>query len=111
MASKKKEGSNAALTSLYSELNTLGQEDDYEKIIKVSNKSKYVRLCFLTKTCLMLFVFPLFMENDQPQIISDLPFVTNSVFFMLNFLTKVWKVLFMIIFFLILLVLLVFEFF
>ncbi|XP_043228292.1 signal recognition particle subunit SRP72-like isoform X2 [Amphibalanus amphitrite] len=38
MASKKKEGLNAALTGLYAELNTLGQADEYEKIIKISNK-------------------------------------------------------------------------
>ena len=41
MTSKKKEGPSAALTNLYGELNTLGQDDDYERIVKVANKSEY----------------------------------------------------------------------
>lgn len=40
MTSKKRETSAAALPGLYSELHTLGQAEEFEKTIKIANRSK-----------------------------------------------------------------------
>ena len=45
------------LTNLYSELNKYGQNQDFERALKIANKSNYVLLFFLALTqCLHVFL-------------------------------------------------------